>query len=71
MDGVLTQGAREGVWLVQDDGGEVGKLLGAKTRLGDAAGGDGVDLLLPRRGSNSGERSLAILGTGQREKGRG
>ena len=59
------------MWLVQDDGGEVGKLLGVKARLGDAPGGDGVGLPLPRRGSNSGERSLAILSTGQREKGGG
>ena len=41
-DGALTSGAREGVRQVQDDGGEVGKLLGARTRLGDSSSGDGV-----------------------------
>ena len=56
---------------MQDDDGEVGKLQGVKTKFGDTPGGDGAELLLPRRGSNSGERFRAILSTGQREKGGG
>ena len=56
--------------MVQEGCGGSGKLEGVKARLGDTPGGDGVVLPLPRRGSNSGERFLAILGTGQREKGR-
>ena len=63
--------AREAAARMQEGCGGSGKLVGEVAWAGEAPGGDGVELLLPRPRSNSGEQSLAILGTGQREKGRG
>ena len=53
--------AREAAAMMQEGCGGSGKLVGEVAWAGEAPGGDGVELLLPRRGTDSGEQSTASL----------